>query len=80
MGKWTCKCGQSMNDHKYPDENCYRVYSEHTWDTIPCDENGYANLLEDIPVPTYCVYKCPNCGRLMCFEDGNECTFYLREK
>ena len=28
MGKWTCKCGQAMNDHRTPDPNAYSVYSD----------------------------------------------------
>ena len=27
MGKWTCSCGQAMNDHKAPDPMRYSVYS-----------------------------------------------------
>ena len=26
MGKWTCRCGQAMNDHQAPDLNAYSVY------------------------------------------------------
>lgn len=28
MIKWTCSCGQAMNDHKAPDLNVYSVYSD----------------------------------------------------
>ena len=28
MGKWTCRCGQAMNDHQAPDPNAYSVYSD----------------------------------------------------
>ena len=28
MGKWTCKCGQAMNNHRAPDPNAYSVYSD----------------------------------------------------
>ena len=28
MGKWTCRCGQAMNDHKAPDPMRYSVYSD----------------------------------------------------
>ncbi len=80
MAKWACKCGQAMNDHKYPDENCYRVYSESIWDAIPCDENGNLNFLDDIPDPTFDVYKCPRCGRLMIFGDDISFIFYRPEE
>ena len=32
-----------MNDHKCPDDNYYRAYSDFTWDAISCDENGNLN-------------------------------------
>ena len=28
MEKWTCRCGQAMNDHQAPDLNAYSVYSD----------------------------------------------------
>ena len=28
MGKWTCRCGQAMNDHLAPNTNAYSVYSD----------------------------------------------------
>ncbi|EFX36827.1 MULTISPECIES: hypothetical protein [Streptococcus] len=28
MGKWTCRCGQAMNDHQANDPNAYSVYSD----------------------------------------------------
>ena len=28
MGKWTCICGQAMNDHQANDPNAYSVYSD----------------------------------------------------
>lgn len=79
MGKWTCICGQNMNDHLVPDPNCYRTYSEPAWDSIQTDADGNLNYY-DIPDPAYDVYVCPNCGRLMVFDDGNRCTFYKPEE
>ena len=34
MGKWTCKCGQAMNDHRAPDPNAYSVYSDELFEEI----------------------------------------------
>ena len=28
MEKWTCRCGQAMNNHRSPDPNAYSVYSD----------------------------------------------------
>ena len=79
MGKWTCICGQYMNDHLGPDPNCYPAYSDTTWDGIQTDSDGNLNFY-DIPAPTFDVYVCPNCGRLMVFGDSNRCTFYKKEE
>ena len=34
MGKWTCRCGQAMNDHQAPDPNAYSVYSDELLEEI----------------------------------------------
>lgn len=34
MGKWTCKCGQAMNNHRLPDPNAYSVYSDELFEEI----------------------------------------------
>lgn len=78
MGKWTCKCGQYMNDHNAPDENCYLVFADTVWSQIDTDENGNTNFY-DLPLPTFDVYVCPSCGRLMVFGNSNRCTFYKLE-
>lgn len=78
MGKWICKCGQYMNDHYAPDENCYLVFADTVWDKIDIDEDGKTDFF-NLPDPTFDVYVCPSCGRLMVFGDSNRCTFYKRE-
>lgn len=78
MGRWTCKCGQYMNDHKAPDENCYLAFADVVWDQIETDEDGNTNYY-NLPAPTFDVFVCPSCGRLMVFGDSNRCTFYKRE-
>ena len=80
MGKWICPCGQLMHDHDAPDENLYRVFSDVTWNEVETDANGNLNFFEDIPVQTYDVYRCPTCGRLMVFEDGNTFKSYVPEE
>lgn len=78
MSKWTCKCGQHMNDHRVPDGNCYLVFADTVWDQIDIDEDGNTNFF-NLPDPTFDVYVCPSCGRLMVFGDSKRCTFYKRE-
>ncbi len=34
MGKWTCRCGQAMNDHKASDLNAYSVYLDELFEEI----------------------------------------------
>jgi len=79
MGKWTCRCGHSMNDHSAPDPKCYLVYSDITWNKIEPDNNHNVNFYE-LPVPDYDAYVCPNCGRIMLFDGkGNQCISYRPE-
>lgn len=79
MGKWKCRCGQLMNDHNAPDRNYYRVFADVEWDAIVTDPDGNLNYYDDIPDPTYDVYKCPACGRLMVFGDDNRFKSYCLE-
>ena len=83
MGKWTCRCGQAMNDHKAPDPNAYSVYSDELLEDIfnNIDEHNRISY-EDISEASFYMWKCPNCGSLMVFgeEDNPGCfTFYERQ-
>ena len=80
MGKWTCKCGQYMNDHNCPNENGYLVFSEFEWDKIgsKIDKDNRISWY-DILDPTFNVYKCPSCGRQMVFGESNRCLFFKPE-
>lgn len=82
MGKWTCHCGQLMNDHHYPDPNCYQVYSEELWDKITdrVDEENHISFY-DIDDATFVIYKYPSCSGIMIFgedEMPNRYTFYKK--
>ena len=83
MGKWTCRCGQAMNDHKAPDPNAYSVYSDELLEDIfnNTDEHNRISY-EDISEASFYMWKCPNCGSFMVFgeEDNPNCfTFYERQ-
>lgn len=80
MSKWSCSCGARMDDHKCPDDNYYRVFSDEDWNNISTDEKGNLNLYEDIPTQTYDVYRCPKCGRLMVFGDNGCISVYKKEE
>ena len=83
MGKWTCRCGQAMNDHQAPDPNAYSVYSDKLFEEIfnNTDEDDRI-FYEDISEASFYMWKCPNCGSFMVFgeEDNPGCfTFYERQ-
>ena len=83
MGKWTCRCGQAMNDHQAPDPNAYSVYSEELLEDIFNNTDEHDRIsYEDISEASFYMWKCPNCGSLMVFgeEDNPGCfTFYERQ-
>ena len=78
MGKWSCRCGQILDDHYYPDKNHYRVFSDDDWEKIEIDDEGKIHVIEGISVQTFDAYVCPNCGGLMIFGDDDRYTFYER--
>lgn len=73
MGKWACKCGFGMNDHVYPDENLYRVFTDKRWDELnqKVDAEGKIKWEDVMEYYSYDIYRCPNCGNLMVFGDDN---------
>ena len=83
MGKWTCRCGQAMIDHKAPDPNAYSVYSDVLLVEIMNKKDGNDTIsYEDISEASFYMWKCQNCGSLMVFgeEDNKDCfTFYERQ-
>lgn len=83
MGKWTCRCGQAMNDHKAPDPNAYSVYSDELFEEIFNNTDEHDRIsYEDISEASFYMWKCPNCGSFMVFgeEDNTGCfTFYERQ-
>lgn len=84
MGKWTCKCGQSMNDHKAPDPNAYSVYSDELLEDIFNNTDEHDRITyEDISNASFYMWKCPKCGSFMVFgeDDNSDCfTFYERQE
>ena len=83
MGKWTCRCGQAMNDHQAPDPNAYSVYSDKLLEDIFNNTDEHDRIsYEDISEASFYMWKCPNCGSFMVFdeEDNPGCfTFYERQ-
>ena len=83
MGKWTCRCGQAMNDHKAPDPNAYSVYSDELLEDIFNNTDEHDRIsYEDISEASFYMWKCPNCGSFMVFgevDNPNCFTFYERQ-
>ena len=83
MGKWTCRCGQAMNDHKAPDPNAYSVYSDELFEEIINKADDHNKIsYDDISEASFYMWKCPECGSFMVFgeEDNKDCfTFYERQ-
>lgn len=77
MGQWSCKCGQRMTDHVYPDKNAYRVFSEELWDELSgkTDANNRISW-DDISEYSFDLYRCPSCGAFMVFGDEATVTKY----
>lgn len=68
MAKMNCKCGYILNTTQVPNNIELRVYTDEEWDKILNCE-----IIEPwkIPLPKYNVWRCPNCGRVYVFEEGN---------
>ncbi|MDK7118839.1 hypothetical protein, partial [Streptococcus oralis] len=84
MGKWTCKCGQEMNDHRAPDPNAYSVYSDELFEEIINKADDHNKIsYDDISEASFYMWKCPECGSFMVFGedgDGDHFTFYERQE
>ena len=81
MAHWRCKCGNIMNDIVDPNPYGFVVYSERDWENglELADENNMLHW-QDFPDPTFEVYRCPECGRLMVFDDSNRYVSYKPEE
>lgn len=81
MGKWSCVCGCGMNDHYFPDENHYSVYSDMLFNEIAntADDDNKISY-EDMSDASFHMWKCPKCHGLMAFEneDSHSYNFYKR--
>ena len=83
MEKWTCRCGQAMNDDLAPNPNAHSVYSDELLVEIMNKKDGNDTIsYDDISEVSFRLWKCPNCGSFMVFdeEDNPDCfTFYERQ-
>ena len=60
MGKWTCRCGQAMNDHQAPDPNAYSVYSDELLEDIFNNTDEHDSIsYEDISEASFLYVEVP---------------------
>ena len=75
-----CKCGKVLSTTRTPNDIQLRVYTDKEWDKIIEPEVLKPWL---IPLPTYDVWKCPQCGRLYFFKNGSnvpQITYMIEEE
>ena len=67
MARTTCKCGELLSNSMAPNDIELRVYTDREWDKIL--EVDTINTWE-IPSPTYNIWRCPKCERVMVYDWG----------
>lgn len=67
MARMKCKCGENLSNSMVPNEIELTVYTNKEWDAILEDDTVET---WKIPLPSYDVWKCPNCERLYVFKKG----------
>jgi len=78
MAKTLCVCGNILSNVEAPNDVELNVYTGRQWAEIA--KMGMIDSL-DIPGPTYDVWRCPECERVMVFDIRNDRTvnFYALE-
>ena len=79
MAKMTCSCGELLSNSTVPNDVELFVYTGEEWDEILIFDTFETWI---IPAPKYEVWKCPKCGKIYVFKDGdNEAIkVYVPEK
>lgn len=67
MARMTCQCGEILSNSMAPNDIQLRVYTDKEWDEILSLDT--INTWE-FPMPTYEVWRCPNCERIYVFKEG----------
>ena len=78
MASFYCKCGERLSNSDIPNDIQLWVYSDKEWDVILEKDTFEA---WKVPLPTYDVWRCPNCERIYAFDNENKLfkTYVLEE-
>lgn len=75
MSKFTCKCGETLSNHRVPNDVELKIYTDKEWERISKLES-----IDQIPDPQYEVWRCIACERLYFFEDSKLVKSYVIEE
>lgn len=74
MGKYHCKCGNVLSNHRIPNDVELIVYTSKEWEVI--DE---INSVDYMPLPTHQVWHCKICDRIYVFKGSKLIKTYCVE-
>jgi hypothetical protein len=75
MAKMLCRCGKTLSNSLCPNDVQLRVYTDSEFETIIQSDGK----LEDLPLPEYDVWRCPECKRIYFFEENKAVQTYVLE-
>ena len=61
-----CSCGEVLTNQSDPNDTEYYVYCDNEWSVFQMKD---LNVME-IPFPSYNVWHCKKCGRLIFFDNA----------
>ncbi|RCW40852.1 hypothetical protein DFP97_1297 [Paenibacillus prosopidis] len=61
--QYQCYCGTRLSNVLVPNDTQLRVYTDFEWEEVLNND-----LVEDIPLPKYDVWRCTNCKRIIFFD------------
>ena len=67
MSRITCRCGEWLSNSNNPEIE-FTVFSDEEWIEL-LDRTDQGEKLINLDVSKTTFWKCPNCGRLIFFED-----------
>ncbi|QGZ96422.1 hypothetical protein DSM104635_03281 [Terricaulis silvestris] len=86
MSNIRCKCGFVISDVSAPCPMKWRLTADDKWEDIVEGIVSIAKGKQDLARAYFLfasesleVLKCPECSRLLIFEDGQHATFYVKE-
>jgi hypothetical protein len=75
MAKMLCRCGKLLSNSISPNDVELYVYTDSEHQAIYMSDGK----LEDLPLPKYDVWRCPECERIYFFEKNKVIKTYVLE-